>query len=184
MAAAPVTLYVYDLSNGLAQLYGTALTGRPVEGIWHTAIVVHGIEIFYGQGISIVSPPGTTHHGQPKKRIPCGETHLDKATVLEYIDAVRDSWTAEAYHLLEYNCNSFTDTLLGFLNGNSIPGDIRNQPSDIMSTPFGQQMRPMIESMFVGRRNPSAGAAVNNLVPQLGGFTTPPTSSTPPSRDD
>lgn len=53
-----------------------------------------------------------------------------------------------------------------------------------MSTPFGQQMRPMIESMFVGRRNPSAGAAVNNLVPQLGGLTTPPTSSTPPSRDD
>ena len=42
----------------------------------------------------------------------------------------------------------------------------------------------MIESMFVGRRNPSAGAAVNNLVPQLGGLTTPPTSSTPPSRDD
>ncbi|GAA5845112.1 hypothetical protein JCM9279_005437 [Rhodotorula babjevae] len=183
MAPAPVTLYVYDLSNGLAQVYGTALTGRPVEGIWHTALVVHDMEIFYGQGISIVSPPGTTHHGTPRKRIPCGETHLDKATILEYVDAVRDSWTADAYHLLEYNCNSFTDTLLGFLNGNSIPADIRNQPSDIMSTPFGQQMRPMIESMFVGRRNPSAGAAVNNLVPQLG-LTTPPTSSTPPSRDD
>ncbi|GAA5909799.1 hypothetical protein JCM8208_005463 [Rhodotorula glutinis] len=184
MAAAPVTLFVYDLSNGLAAVYGSALTGRPVEGIWHTALVVHGMEIFYGQGISIVEPPGTTHHGQPKKRIPCGETHLDKATILEYVDAVRDSWTAEAYHLLEYNCNSFTDTLLGFLNGNSIPADIRNQPSDIMSTPFGQQMRPMIESMFVGRRNPSAGAAVNNLVPQLGGLATPPTTSTPPSRDD
>ena len=76
-------------------------------------------------------------HGQPKKRIPCGETHLDKATVLEYVDAVRDSWTAEAYHLLEYNCNSFTDTLLGFLNGNSIPADIRNQPSGPSPSPLG-----------------------------------------------
>lgn len=37
-----------------------------------------------------------------------------------------------------------------------------------MSTPFGQQMRPMIEQMFVGRRTPSAGATVNNIMPQLG----------------
>lgn len=59
--------------------------------------------------------------------------------------------------------------------------DIRNQPSEIMWTPFGQQMRPMIEQMFVGRRTPSAGAAVNNLLPQLGLTppATPPTSRTP-----
>lgn len=30
----PVSLYVYDLSNGLALSMGRALTGRDVEGIW------------------------------------------------------------------------------------------------------------------------------------------------------
>lgn len=156
----------------------SAPTGRPIEGIWHTALVLYGVEIFYGQGVSVVSPPGTSHHGSPTKQIPCGVTHLDKQTVLDYVDALRDTYRAEAYHLLEFNCNTFTNDALGFLNGRQIPRDIRDQPSDIMSTPFGQQMRPMIESMFVGRRTPSAGAAVNHLVPQLG-LGTPP--ATPPT---
>ncbi|BGP39392.1 hypothetical protein JCM10449v2_003330 [Rhodotorula kratochvilovae] len=181
----PVTLYVYDLSNGLAQLYGAALTGRPVEGIWHTALVLYGMEVFFGQGISIVSPPGTTHHGQPKKKIPCGVTHLDKQTFLEYIEALRETYTADAYHLLDFNCNTFTNDVLGFLNGGSIPADIRNQPTEIMATPFGQSMRPMIEQMFTGRRTQSAGAAVNNLLPQLG-ITPPatPPAGARPARDD
>ncbi|GJN89479.1 hypothetical protein Rhopal_002465-T1 [Rhodotorula paludigena] len=168
MHAEPVTLYVYDLSGGLAAIWGQQLTGRPVEGIWHTALVLYGMEVFFGQGISIVSPPGTTHHGQPRKKIPCGVTHLDKETFLEYIEGLRETYTADAYHLLEFNCNTFTNDVLGFLNGGSIPEDIRNQPQEIMSTPFGQSMRPMIEQMFVGARRPTAGAAVNNLLPQLG----------------
>lgn len=27
----------------------------------HTSLVLYGMEVFFGQGISIVSPPGTTH---------------------------------------------------------------------------------------------------------------------------
>jgi hypothetical protein len=27
----------------------------------HTSLVLFGMEVFYGQGIDIVSPPGTTH---------------------------------------------------------------------------------------------------------------------------
>ncbi|KWU43282.1 DUF862-domain-containing protein [Rhodotorula sp. JG-1b] len=177
----PVQLYIYDLSNGLAAMWGRSLTGQDVEGIWHTSLVLHGMEVFFGQGVSIVSPPGTTHHGVPKKKLSCGVTHLDKETFLEYIDNLRETYRADAYHLLSFNCNTFTNDVLGFLNGSSIPAYIRNQPSEIMSTPFGQQMRPMIEQMFVGRRTASAGAAVNNLMPQLG-LTPPaaqPTSRTP-----
>lgn len=48
-----------------------------------------------------------------------------------------------------------------------------------MATPFGQQMRPMIEQMFVGRRTPSAGDTVNNLMPQLG-IQPPPESAREP----
>ncbi|GAA5866734.1 hypothetical protein JCM8547_002742 [Rhodosporidiobolus lusitaniae] len=173
----PVELYVYDLSNGLAMMYGAALTGQPIEGIWHTSLVLYGMEVFYGQGISIVSPPGTTHHGMPKKRIPCGETQLDKQTFLEYIEGLKQTYTADAYHLLAFNCNSFTQDVLGFLSGRSIPADIRDQPKLIMSTPFGQSMRPMIEQMYVGRRAAGtvvgSGASSEGVSPAATGTTTP-----------
>ncbi|GAA5829936.1 hypothetical protein JCM11251_007938 [Rhodosporidiobolus azoricus] len=173
-----ITLAQYDLSNGLASMYGAMLTGRPIEGIWHTSLVLFGMEVFYGQGISVVSPPYTTHHGTPKKRIPVGITQLDKETFLEYLEGLKETYTADSYHLLTFNCNTFTNDVLGFLNGQSIPAEIRNQPTEIMSTPFGQQMRPMIEQMFVGKRNVGAGAAVNNLLPSLGVGASPSATGT------
>ncbi|GAA6035819.1 hypothetical protein JCM8097_005721 [Rhodosporidiobolus ruineniae] len=169
-----VELFVYDLSGGMAMMLGPQLIGRALEGIWHTSIVAFGMEVFYGQGISIVSPPGTTHHGTPRKRIPLGKTHLDKETFLEYIEGLRQTYTADAYHLLSFNCNVFSNDVIGFLNGSSIPADILNQAAELVATPFGQSMRPMIEQMFVGRRTHSAGAAVNNLLPSLG--VAPPAS--------
>ncbi|BGP15465.1 hypothetical protein JCM10213_001762 [Rhodosporidiobolus nylandii] len=170
----PIELYAYDLSNGMASVYGPMLVGRPLEGIWHTSLVLYNMEVFYGQGISVISPPGTTHHGTPKKRIPVGSTQLDKDTVLAYLQGLQQTYTAEAYHLLNFNCNVFTNDVLGFLNGQQIPAEIRNQASDLVSTPFGQQMRPMIEQFFVGANRRSAGDAVN-LLPSLG--ITPPASA-------
>lgn len=38
-----VTLYVYDLSQGMASVMAPMIVGRPVEGVWHTSIVVFGI---------------------------------------------------------------------------------------------------------------------------------------------
>lgn len=53
----PVQLYIYDLSAGAAALMSGMLLGRHIEGIWHTAVVVHGHEYFYGgQGIRCVLP--------------------------------------------------------------------------------------------------------------------------------
>ncbi|GAA5933845.1 hypothetical protein JCM1841_001316 [Sporobolomyces salmonicolor] len=179
----PVELYVYDLSNGLAALWGQALTGRVVEGIWHTSLVLYGMEVWFGQGIAIKSPPGTTHHGTPRKRIPMGTTQLSKETFLEYINGIREVYQADKYHLLTFNCNTFTNDVLGFLNGASIPADIRDQATHLMSTPFGMQMRPMIEQMFVGANTRSAGDAVNTLLPSLG--ITPPASASPlPTRQN
>lgn len=43
-------------------------------------------------------------HGVPKKKLSCGVTHLDKETFLEYIENLRETYRAEAYHLLEFNC--------------------------------------------------------------------------------
>ncbi|KIJ62739.1 hypothetical protein HYDPIDRAFT_30327 [Hydnomerulius pinastri MD-312] len=149
----PVKLYIYDLSNGLAQQLSVQLTGRQIEGIWHTSVVVFDKEIFYGQGIS-VTQPGKSHHGAPLRIVDVGETAIDEETFTEYLNAMREQYTADKYHLLDFNCNSFTNDCIGFLTGGSIPDYIKSLPTDFLSTPFGQALRPTIDSMFGGRTPP------------------------------
>jgi PPPDE putative peptidase domain len=55
-----VKLYVYDLSNGLARQLSLQMTGKQIDGVWHTSVVIFGKEVFYGQGISITAP-GKSH---------------------------------------------------------------------------------------------------------------------------
>jgi len=149
-----VKLYVYDLSNGMAKKLSRQLTGRQIDGIWHTSVVVFGKEIFYGQGISM-TPPGRSHHGQPLQVFDMGETAIDEETFNEYIQEIRQHYTADKYHLLEFNCNSFTDDCIGFLTGKSIPSFIKDLPTDFLSTPFGASLRPTIDAMY---RRPAPGA--------------------------
>ncbi|KAI4520329.1 DUF862-domain-containing protein [Schizophyllum commune Loenen D] len=150
----PVKLYVYDLSNGLAKQLSLQLTGKQIDGIWHTSVVVFGKEIFYGQGIS-VTQPGRSHHGQPLEVIDMGETAIDEETFNEYLEEMRQHYTADKYHLLDFNCNSFTNDVIGFLTGRSIPERIKDLPSDFLSTPFGAALRPTIDNMY---RRPTPGA--------------------------
>ncbi|KAL1745277.1 PPPDE putative peptidase domain-containing protein [Schizophyllum fasciatum] len=152
--SSPVKLYVYDLSNGLAKQLSLQLTGRQIDGIWHTSVVVFGKEVFYGQGISITQP-GRSHHGQPMEIINMGETAIDEETFNEYIEEMRQHYTADKYHLLDFNCNSFTNDVIGFLTGGSIPEHIRDLPSDFLATPFGAALRPTIDNMY---RRPATGS--------------------------
>ncbi|KAG2225956.1 hypothetical protein INT45_006652 [Circinella minor] len=147
MSGESVKLYVYDLSNGLARQMSMSLTGRQIDGIWHTAVVLYGHEFYYGQGI-LSSPPGTTHLGPPLEVIDMGETYLPEEVVVEYIDSQRSVFTAEKYHLLDFNCNTFSNSLCQFLTGRNIPQHISDLPADFLNTPFGQSIRPMIEGMF------------------------------------
>ncbi|ESK95813.1 thioredoxin family protein [Moniliophthora roreri MCA 2997] len=151
--AQPVKLYVYDLSNGIARQMSLQLTGRQIDGIWHTSIVVYGKEYFYGQGINITAP-GRSHHGSPLNIVDLGATDIDKETFNEYLEELREQYTAEKYHLLDFNCNSFTNDVAGFLTGGSIPDYIKDLPTDFLSTPFGAALRPTIDAMY---RRPTPG---------------------------
>ncbi|EAU88372.1 thioredoxin family protein [Coprinopsis cinerea okayama7 len=151
----PVKLYVYDLSNGMAKQLSRQLTGRQIDGIWHTSVVVFGKEVFYGQGISITEP-GKSHHGAPLEILDMGETSLDEDTFDEYLSELKEHYTADKYHLLEFNCNSFTNDCIGFLTGGTIPSYIKDLPTDFLSTPFGASLRPTIDAMY---RRPAPGAA-------------------------
>ncbi|KAF9479923.1 thioredoxin family protein [Pholiota conissans] len=150
-----VKLYVYDLSNGMVRQLSRQLTGRQIDGIWHTSVVVFGKEVFYGQGINTTAP-GRSHHGSPMQVIDMGETALDEDTFNEYIQEMSQHYTADKYHLLEFNCNSFTDDCVGFLTGGSIPSFIKDLPTDFLSTPFGAALRPTIDAMY---RRPTPGPA-------------------------
>ncbi|KAG9092003.1 hypothetical protein FS749_016078 [Ceratobasidium sp. UAMH 11750] len=94
-----VQLYVYDLSGGLAKALSLQMTGKQLDGIWHTSVVVFGKEIFYGQGIN-TTLPGRSHHGRPLQVIDFGETAIDEETFNEYLSEIREHYTADKYHLL------------------------------------------------------------------------------------
>ena len=96
----------------------------------HTSVVVFGREIFFGQGI-LEARPGTTHHGQPIQKIDCGLTHIDEATFQDYITSLQEMYTADAYHLMDFNCNHFTADVVGFLTGGTIPSWISGQLSTL-----------------------------------------------------
>ena len=68
-----VQLYVYDLSQGLARAFSGQFLGIQIDAVYHTSIVLEGIEYFFGHGIQ-TSYAGATHHGQPMEQILLGET--------------------------------------------------------------------------------------------------------------
>ena len=46
-----VTINLYDISSGMAKSLGPMLIGKPLDGLWHTGLVVYGVEYYYGGGI-------------------------------------------------------------------------------------------------------------------------------------
>jgi hypothetical protein len=46
-----VDLYLYDLSNGMARTMSPLLLGKQIDAIYHSGLVVYGIEYYFGGGI-------------------------------------------------------------------------------------------------------------------------------------
>jgi len=90
--ASKVSLYLYDLSQGLAKNLSQALTGTQIDGIWHTSVVVFQREYYFGQGI-LSAMPGTTAHGSPVRVFDMGSTNIPKDVFLEYIQRLREVYT-------------------------------------------------------------------------------------------
>ncbi|KAL7753535.1 hypothetical protein RI367_001310 [Sorochytrium milnesiophthora] len=147
MSTERVVLYVYDLSQGMARLMSRNLTGRQIDGIWHTSVVVYGREWYFGQGV-FNSAPGVTHYGRPVEQIEMGQTSIPKDVYREFLNDIRPRYTAAHYHLLNHNCNTFSNEVCQFLVGKTIPGHITGLPADFLNTPFGQMLRPTIDAFF------------------------------------
>ncbi|EJC98000.1 DUF862-domain-containing protein [Fomitiporia mediterranea MF3/22] len=126
------------------------LTGRQIDGIWHTSVVVFDKEIGYGPygQVICIFRPGQTQDGQLVQVIDMGETTIDEETFNDYIKEMNSIYTADRYHLLYFNCNSLTNDWIGFLTGGTIPSWITDLPADFLSTWLGAVLRPIINWIY------------------------------------
>lgn len=140
-----VQLYIYDISNGMAKQFAP-MVGIPLDGIWHTGIIVYGWEFFYGGGISY-DVPGMTPFGAPTKKISLGKTAIPLDIFQTFLSDIAPRFTVDTYNILEHNCNNFTNECSNFLIGSGIPEEIVGLPQRVMATPFGMALRPMFDQM-------------------------------------
>ncbi|KAI9115935.1 hypothetical protein K1719_012865 [Acacia pycnantha] len=141
-----VALNVYDLSQGLARQLSSTFLGKSIEAVWHTGIVVYGNEYYFGGGIQY-SPAGSTPYGTPLRVVELGVTHVPKDVFETYLDEISPRYTAETYNLLTHNCNNFSNEIAQFLVGTSIPDYILQLPNEVMSSPMGHLILPMIQNL-------------------------------------
>lgn len=160
-----------------------ALAGVQIDAIYHTAIVLGGVEYFFGQGVHR-KVPGSTHHGRPMKVIKLGQTNLPEEVIQEYIQSLESIYTPESYDLFLHNCNNFSQDLSVFLVGKDIPEEIRNLPETFLRTPIGQMLRGQLDqSMRQMTQAPDAVSGRNvpqvKSMPATNGITSKPNGTHP-----
>ncbi|KAK4849168.1 hypothetical protein QYF36_021693 [Acer negundo] len=141
-----VSLHVYDLSQGLARQLSMTFLGKAIEGIWHTGIVVYGTEYYFGGGIQH-GPAGTTPYGTPLRVVELGATQVPQDVFEMYLQEISPRYTAETYSLLTHNCNNFSNEVAQFLVGVTIPEYVLNLPNEVMGSPMGALILPMIQNL-------------------------------------
>lgn len=143
-----VQLYLYDLTNGKASWLSPLLFGPRLEGIWHTSVVAHGKEYWFG-GRVFESEPGRSQFGVPDRIVELGETMRTAKDVEGFINReLLDEFTAASYDVLTRNCNHFSEEVCRFLTNQHIPEDVLRQPELVLGSPTAQVARPLVNWWF------------------------------------
>lgn len=142
-SASSVRVHVYDLSKGMAAMLSQPLLGKHIDGVWHTGVVVFGREYYFGSGIN-VGRPGATPFGEPLQVLAIGETEVPVDVFEDFLREIADRYTPQTYSLLTHNCNNFSDEVCQFLTGEAVPDAIVKLPEEVMKSPLGQAMMPML----------------------------------------
>lgn len=181
-----VQLYVYDLSGGMARQLSPMLLGKQVEGIWHTGLVVGGVEHFYGYGLQHARA-GCSPFGHPHRVLDLGCTQVDAQMREQLLQDLAPRYGPQDYSLLFHNCNTFSNEFSLLLTGQGIPEYVLSQAQEVLSTPFGEMMLPMLmqmEAAGFGRAaptGPSSGQRDNPFASTsraTGGVRGPTTTTT------
>ncbi|XP_011800535.1 PREDICTED: desumoylating isopeptidase 1 [Colobus angolensis palliatus] len=162
----PVKLYVYDLSKGLARRLSPIMLG---EDACRAVPLVVTETLRRSGGPRRTLPQcqkeapyavrrGGTLLGPPDSVVDVGSTEVTEEIFLEYLSSLGESlFRGEAYNLFEHNCNTFSNEVAQFLTGRKIPSYITDLPSEVLSTPFGQALRPLLDSIQI---QPPGGSSV------------------------
>ncbi|KAJ2906631.1 hypothetical protein MKZ38_000886 [Zalerion maritima] len=160
-----VQLLVYDLSHGLARQMSMGMLGFQLDAVYHTSILIEGLEYVYQQSIRVVQPGAFSGFGTPIEKIHLGKTQLPHEVIIDYLNSVKDRFTPDAYSLFTHNCNTFTDEFSSFLVGKGIPEHITNMPQAVLDTPFGGMLQRQLGGMFpVGDPLPESGSEMPSAV--------------------
>ena len=177
-----VRLKVYDLSMGMARTMSGPMLGTQIDLVPHTGIEVFGYEFFYGGGVQEMKHEDVVRQFglRPCDDVVLGTTTVTRDSFLAFLDSNAHRFTQDNYHILNHNCNHFSDECAKFLlDGVGIPQDIVNLPQRVMETPLGSMIMPMFDQMqarmadtFVPFNHPSDGTHTSHA---------PQTSQPPPS---
>lgn len=77
--------------------------GTHIDAVYHTAIVIDGIEYYFASGVQTCRA-GTTHHGKPMEMIKLGRTDLPIEVILEYLESLKEIYTPEVQRVLSHRC--------------------------------------------------------------------------------
>jgi hypothetical protein len=72
----------------------------------------------------------------------------------EYLKEIGSKYTADKYHMIDHNCNNFTDDICEFLTGRPIPKRVFNQAKELIETPAGQIFKPYLMQMQNKAKSP------------------------------
>ena len=151
-----VILALYDITNGMAKSMSMMFIGQQVDAVQHSSLIVYGREYYFGGGI-VNDPPRQTPFGKPIEEIDMGETEIPKEVFEEYLASLGPKYTAEKYHIIDHNCNNFTDEACEFLTGQPIPKRVLDQAKDLLNTPAGQMFKPILMQMQGTIQSPPPG---------------------------
>jgi hypothetical protein len=130
----------------MARNMSLSVIGKQLDGIWHSGIVVFGIEYFYGGGIC-AAPAGRAIPHLAYQEISLGETCKSKIELEVFLQTINSRFTQATYSLLRHNCNNFANEVSTFLTGTGIPQHIIRLPQEFLTSPMGAMLAPMIEGM-------------------------------------
>lgn len=118
---APVRVNVYDLTPQNNVMYWMGV------GVYHTGVEVHGVEYAFGghdydlSGVFATNPREAPGQAIFRETIHVGETNLSPAEVQRLIQKMGQQYKGNRYHLLQRNCNHFTNDLCYQLVGKPAP---------------------------------------------------------------
>lgn len=166
--AEPVELLLYDISNGASRFLSPVLLGRQFEAIYHSSVLVFGLEYWYGGKLfentppldaSVFGPPlvqsavplQVSRYSQDLRVVRLGHTLSTRRELRTFLKRkMKKKYRRDNYDIMENNCNCFTDDVARFLTGRGIPAEVRRLPELIMGTPAAQLLRPLLNTWLRG----------------------------------